>query len=473
MCHFDKLKNNKYITIIGIFFFLLLAVLHFVFYFFVKKSDFENLFDALESSPLFDFQLEDSACTGDANIVFHRWEGRRKPKYRNIVDKTDIDKINGYKFCYKHISYQTLLNNGQIIKNEETCPQEYSKDCGIVDTLKQKLCVKGETNCPLYDVGIGQKSILDYNGYDKGSDSSDIYYNNNNYNNPIKKIIGKLILNDGQPCYYLNEKLWRKFYSREVGEQHLKCKNEIFGKVIDDRYENKGDITYQQLYKDNIPEYSYNFFLKDEIKDETVSLYKREFLGIDKSCHAKYDINRKQYEKLRKSQNMEKNCLLVEFIIIMSLLVLLSLYIWILFCMNKSWDSVNYSAIFILGILFLLLFSVIICQIVFLSRMNNNKISYACSDDITNEILRKESDIANKTITYTKINLAVDIIVFALSLFVLLLIFFLYKYKNDKLNSNLRNNSQNGNFNKDGNTGVVNNTSRTKNEQIKLNDRPH
>ena len=26
-----------------------------------------------------------------------------------------------------------------------------------------------------------------------------------------KKIIGKLILNDGQPCYRLDEKLWRHF----------------------------------------------------------------------------------------------------------------------------------------------------------------------------------------------------------------------------------------------------------------------
>ena len=71
---------------------------------------------------------------------------------------TDITKINGYSFCYKYISYKDLLYNGQIIKKGETCPQEYQKNCGIIDTLEQELCIKNEDKCPLYDLGIGQKT---------------------------------------------------------------------------------------------------------------------------------------------------------------------------------------------------------------------------------------------------------------------------------------------------------------------------
>ena len=110
-------------------------------------------------------------------------------------------------FCYDKKIYKDLLYNGQIIKKDETCEGQYLKDCGIIDTLEQHLCIKNEENCPLYDVGIGKKSdTINYiNDYE-----ANIYYNNNNYFNG-QKIIGKLILNDGQPCYLLNEKLWENF----------------------------------------------------------------------------------------------------------------------------------------------------------------------------------------------------------------------------------------------------------------------
>ena len=40
----------------------------------------------------------------------------KKPNKR-IVDKTNIDKINGYYFCYKYKSYRRLLYNNQIKKS--------------------------------------------------------------------------------------------------------------------------------------------------------------------------------------------------------------------------------------------------------------------------------------------------------------------------------------------------------------------
>ena len=56
----------------------------------------------------------------------------------------------------------------------------------------------------------------------------------------------------------------------------------------------------------------------DDIKDEKVSLYKREFLGIDKECHMKYDdITKEQNDKLISNQKMEAKCSLVEGILIL------------------------------------------------------------------------------------------------------------------------------------------------------------
>ena len=124
-----------------------------------------------------------------------------------------------------------------------------------------------------------------------------------------------MILNDGQPCYKITEKLWRQFNLDEIDNEHLDCDLEIFEKFNDDRYEKRGDITYKKIYEDNLLLTSQKLLL-DNIKDEKIFLYKRVFLGIDKSCDQKTDINEDKYDKLRKSQNMEKDLLLLESIII-------------------------------------------------------------------------------------------------------------------------------------------------------------
>ena len=92
------------------------------------------------------------------NYYYNRKGHRHSVK--GTADITDIAKINGYKFCFKKISYRDLLYNGQIIKKGESCPQEY-KNCGIIDTLDQQLCIKNSENCPLYDVGIGKLDDTD------------------------------------------------------------------------------------------------------------------------------------------------------------------------------------------------------------------------------------------------------------------------------------------------------------------------
>ena len=88
-------------------FFFILSIVHLVFYFFIKQTDFGNIFDVFESSPLFNFSVKKD-CAGKSHITFHVWEGREKTSYyyyggslkteTKIVDVTNIDKINGYFF---------------------------------------------------------------------------------------------------------------------------------------------------------------------------------------------------------------------------------------------------------------------------------------------------------------------------------------------------------------------------------------
>ena len=383
--------------------------MHFVFYFFFKITNFNDIYESLESYPLFHFRINKKNCGTneiDEYITFHELQGIEETVTNGgIKDKNKIIKINGNYFCYeKKKSYRELLNNGQIIKQNENCKQGY-KNCGIIDTLKQKLCVSLEDECPLYDVGIKD----DNENYDSDPEyiydsSSKIYYNNNNYGDKNKKIIGNLILNEGEPCYNPKEKLWRAFGTKETQENHLKCELKILGKNSDNRYNKKGDITYYDLYKDN---FNYQFFSsldENELKKEKVTLYKREFLGIDKECDEKSDISEKQYNILKKNQQDEKILLLVEPIIIFFVMCIFIL----LFIINKF----KYELIHLLNFFYFLLFMpCMICQIIFIMKIIKNDLFYKCSDEITNEVLNQENKNTKKTIIYTAINLVADILI--------------------------------------------------------------
>ena len=52
-----QLKNDCFV-IIDYTIILIIAIVHFVFFFYIKETDFENIFDAFESSPLFNFSIE-------------------------------------------------------------------------------------------------------------------------------------------------------------------------------------------------------------------------------------------------------------------------------------------------------------------------------------------------------------------------------------------------------------------------------
>jgi len=272
---------------------------------------------------------------------------------------------------------------------------------------------------------------LDY--YNYSGYPYELYYNNDNYNNSNKKIIGKLILNDGQPCYKLNEKLWRKFDSKEAEEEHLKCELNIFGKFNDDKFMHKGDITYDQLYKDNLSDENYDL-LKDKLNDLKVSLYSREFLGIDKSCDEKADISKDKYENLKKNQEMERKYLFLETISLF-IVFITSFVIGLAIRFDTKYDlSDFYSCIFIfILICFFIFFLSIFFHSVFLGRIIYNNISYNCSDDKTNEVIKKENEKTKKTILYAAVNLGLEIFIVLLDILLITIYYLFEKFEERKI----------------------------------------
>ena len=462
-------KCGDYLPCIVIILVILFEIMHFIFAFFFKVTDFNNVFDTLDSSPLFNF-FSDVTCGSNEHIIFHVWEGidRSKESYDSnskIEGKTEISKINGYYFCYRHISYKDLLYRGQIIKKDESCNDIYPKDCGTIDTLNQHLCIADNEKCPLYDVGIGEPGNSEEYHYNEKN--SNIYYNNEKYRGQNKKIIGKLILNDGQPCYRLDEKLWRIFDSDEAGDEHLKCELEIFGKLTDDRYSQKGGITYRKLYEYNLSPTNQHLIFDDLDPNLKVSLYSREFLGIDKTCDEKSSIKRKDYETLKNNQTMEKKCLLIEGILLFCFLFVPIIVMIILCCVKKGLDVNDKSFSYFIAIIFfclLLILACLISQSVFLGRIIKSDLSYNCSDDITNEVLRKENENTKKSIIYTAANLGIDIFVFLFNILLYPIAYLIDKCDDCYIGSNFYNNKANYNEN--------NNSAKNKNNSDGIPEKP-
>lgn len=51
------------------------------------------------------------------------------------------------------------------------------------------------------------------------------------------------------------KKFWKSFYSEEKDKTKTICDNskKIYDVYEDERYKNLGEITYKQLYEDNLP----------------------------------------------------------------------------------------------------------------------------------------------------------------------------------------------------------------------------
>ena len=318
-----------------------------------RNAPDSNPYDLFNFSPFFNFALS-TRCNNKENNVFHTWGGWKKyfrgdetfsGGWENF-DRTYITKINRKNFCYEYISYKDLLNNGQIIKNGTKCPKEYNKNCGRIDTLNQELCIKENEKCPLYDIGIGLPPNDTNYIYDR---DSNVYYNNDNYNITNKTIIGKLILNDGQPCYQLDEKLWKRFYPSETDETHLNCTIlQIFGKSSDDKYIKKGEITYKKLYEDNLSERAKQEVINSVPENETVYLYQRGFFGLDKKCDEKFNLidNFSSFIKIQKS---DKTIQQVEGLLFIAVCIVLVIYEFRACCCkgNKKVSLKSYFTVFI------------------------------------------------------------------------------------------------------------------------------
>jgi len=357
---------------------------------------------------------------------------------KEIFGETNLENLYEKCFCYNHISYRTLLRNGQIIKKGKECPDEYNKNCGRIDTLEQELCIKDTQECPLYDISLDKPNDIENYEYD---DNEKIYYNKNNYTSPNKTIIGRLMLSDGQPCCKNDERLWRAFSSIEAVGTKIKCDDsyEIYNIYEDKRFIKKGEIAYKKLYEDNLYYQDRDMINIDEIPNITVGLYKREFIGINKEWDIETDLTREIIEDMESSQISQKKLSLAEGIIALFFGILLFSCYTLTILINTPYEKEDqYECLFtFLGYIIFFKIVCIICHIVFFIRMYKGYISFEISDLETNEIIKKGAKYGKYTILFTFIGLILDVLFCFITLIGLLYYFYCRKENNNNNNNNI------------------------------------
>ena len=285
-------------------------------YFFTFSYDLENnqiiniIEESLNGKLIYSFRNSTECKSNEEELIIDRFDGTpefcscygaymgigkcgeaqvNNCKTVNSVPSNDYTMINSQHICVikSDKSYKDLLKKNEIISEDKECPSNY-KSCGIIDTLKRKLCVKDNGNCPLTISNIG----------------------NNNGNN--SQILFLFRLRPDYPCINPNEKNWN--FHGDLSPLTKLCTES------DKRYEriDKFNTNLYDLYKENnilstLPTYN-----ETELRNESVYLYARNFLGINEEKASQFSK-----EKILSSAKLINNCNLamtiVTFVLILPL----------------------------------------------------------------------------------------------------------------------------------------------------------
>ena len=129
-----------------------------------------------------------------------------------------------------------------------------------------------------------------------------------------------------------------------------------------------------------------------------------------------------------KAKRSKKYFSLIESLIFLISVVILFIIIIIKLIKSKKLGSLKSVLYIFLLIGIIIIFIFIISHSVFLGRIMHNDLSYKCSDEITNELLRKENENTKKSILYTTINLGLNIFTFLVNILTMVIVYLFEKY---------------------------------------------
>ena len=206
---------------------------------------------------------------------------------------------------------------------------------------------------------------------------------------------------------------------------------------------------------------------------ENVSLYQREFLGIDKERDEKYILTKDSFDKFHDSEESEKTLTYVEGFFF-TLIGLIFFIVYILLIRWKKFDPEDETKIimnFVFYCIYMgMLISCFICQIVFFYRIKKyNLAGYDCSDSITNELIKKGTEENAKQIIYITVNFYLNVFHVAINCIIVLVGLVLMGIDKLNWNSDEQEENKEQSEDKDNEKSDINQNSEQNNPEIPLN----
>ena len=342
------IECREYFQIIGYFappiICLIFIIGNCVFSFMYIKYDFENdiIISEIESNInaeiIYSFEQKDSCSKDEKILILGKWDGTvegclcnntiyerkctnkdKANNCNNIGAKAPqyYTKINSTYICIKTMvyTYSELVKNHQVVNKSIGC-DSLSKNCGIIDTTGNILCVNKDKKCPV--------NLNDIIKNDSLAESFPIGYNMINLDEK-NILINTIKISQDLPCIYPNEKNWNYYYKLEYPSK--KCETKMNEEINDFRYQTILQTTKYELYKDNNITQNLPNYNEEQLKNESISLYGRAVLGFN--LEKIKDYSHEDLISHQKTSN--KNCFLLR-IFTFIIFGLIALNILILIC---------------------------------------------------------------------------------------------------------------------------------------------
>ena len=272
--------------------------------------------------------MEFYKCNSNENrIKFDIWQGTIKGCLKIKDNKTEvslpqdgvnceegetaIEKIPSQKiYNFKGLTlcgetkgnYYDLLFSDSVVGEYEECPDGF-KNCGYIDTIKNKLCLKNDSQCPISYIKIRDVNSPPPDNITKlkeiKSEKIKFYYSNDPYSDTseIPYIQASFKIADTEICALPN------LYHSNIDLFILDALNKNFSSdcILHDysqtittdsiRYHEINSINQFELYKENgiidkilannLTNYGFNI---EKYKENELSLYVRTHFGFNKTC---------------------------------------------------------------------------------------------------------------------------------------------------------------------------------------------
>ena len=325
---------------------------------------------------------------------------------------------------YKNYNYNYLSLLKHAKPQGKQCDKGY-KQCGILDSFNQTLCLLENETCPLNQIELSNSDKPSDIFTNKSAVTITLLNDNKTYlhtsNAEINStIITEIVLGPESVCLDSEErKLGPPYYENESSSTEGIC-NRYFGCEIDYNYISLDEYSKFNVYNENgiinkIQEFINYSYPLEELNNYTLHLYKRNYIGFNLTCLEDQVLNEESFNFVKKYSLGIFGCNL--FIII---IVFVQVFLYIIrFLLTYDNDNNKEDSYF-----YLLIFSIPISPLLSLSfglSLASRNLIFKCAD----------TPIPEAFINSDKLDLTLIIVSFGLYIFMVVSNYIIYIINKD------------------------------------------